>query len=122
MRKDTGRVHRISALLMRELAVLIQQDIHDPRASGATLTAVDVAPDLSHAKVFVTHLEGKEHAREIVTALSRAGGFLRHRLAGRVKLRVVPELRFVYDESVEKGVALSALIDKARAGDRESHD
>ncbi len=122
MRKDTGRVHRISALLMRELAALIQQDIQDPRAARATLTAVDVAPDLSHAKVFVTHLEGKEHAREIVTALNRASGFLRHRIAGRVELRVVPQLRFVYDESVEKGVALSALIDKARAGDGDASE
>jgi ribosome-binding factor A len=117
-----GRSRRIAALLKRELASLIQRELNDPRTTKATLTGVDVAPDLSHAKVYVTHLAGREHAHEIVAALNNAEGFLRRRLAGRIKLRVVPELRFSYDESVERGVAISALIDRARAQDRDTDE
>ena len=90
MRKDSSRVYRIGALLKRELAGLIRQELSDPRAAKATITDVDVAPDLSHAKIFVTHLDGVEHARPLVKALNHASGFLRHRLADRVDLRVVP--------------------------------
>jgi ribosome-binding factor A len=115
-----GRSRRIAALLKRELATLIQVELNDPRTSKATLTGVDVAPDLSHAKVYVTHLAGKEHEREIVKALNKAEGFLRRRLAARIKLRVVPELRFLYDESVERGIAMSVLIDRARAQDDDA--
>jgi ribosome-binding factor A len=118
MQKDSSRVHRISALLKRELAALIQQEMNDPRVAKATLTDVDVAPDLSHAKIYVTHLDGVEHARGLIKALNHAAGFLRRRVAQRVDLRVVPDLRFLYDESVERGVNLSRLIDEARARDK----
>jgi len=117
-----GRSRRIAALLKRELASLIQRELNDPRTAKVTLTGVDVAPDLSHAKVYVTHLAGREHAREIVAALNNADGFLRRCLAGRIKLRAVPELRFLYDESVERGMAISALIDRARAQDRDTDE
>lgn len=118
MRRETSRTRKISALLQRELATLIQQEIKDPRAAKVTLTAVDVAPDLSHAKVYVTHLSGAEHARDLVKVLNRAAGFLRHELGERIELRSLPQLRFVYDESVERGMALSALIDRARSQDK----
>ncbi|HLQ25855.1 MAG TPA: 30S ribosome-binding factor RbfA [Acidiferrobacterales bacterium] len=114
-----GRSRRVAALLKRELAALMQRELNDPRTAKATLTGVDVAPDLSHAKVYVTHLVGRERGHEIVAALNKAEGFVRRRLAGRIKLRVVPELRFLYDESVERGMAISALIDRARAQDRD---
>lgn len=119
MPKETERTRKIGALLQRELALLVAQELDDPRAAKVTLTAVDVAPDLSHAKIFVTHLSGAAQARELVTILNKAANFLRHELAGRVKLRKLPALRFVYDESVERGMALSELIDRARAEDQK---
>jgi ribosome-binding factor A len=115
MRKDTGRTRKIGELIQRELATIIPRELDDPRVAHVTLTAVDVAPDLSHAKVFVTHLAGAEQARAMVTALNHAAGFLRHRLRERVILRHVPELRFVYDESVERGDSIERLLAKARA-------
>jgi ribosome-binding factor A len=75
-----------------------------------TITSVDVSPDLSHAKVFFTALS-KEHVEEASEGLRRASGFLRSQLARRIKLYTTPELRFVYDESVERGDRLSRLID-----------
>jgi ribosome-binding factor A len=80
-----------------------------------TITSVDVSPDLSHAKVFFTLLEKKDLSKTL-EGLSRSAGFLRSQLARRIKLYTTPELRFVYDESVERGDHLSRLIDAATKG------
>ena len=105
-------------VLRRELAAIVQFDLDDEQVRKATLTAIDVAPDLSHAKVYVSHMQGAAQARRSVDVLNKARGFLRHELAGRVRLRTVPELRFVYDESIDRGMAVSALIARARLEDR----
>lgn len=117
MPRDPSRTRRIGALMRRELAALMRE-LSDTQAAKATITAIDVAPDLSHAKIFVTHLSGAQQSREILAALNKASPFLRRQLAGRIKLRLAPDLRFVYDESVERGMALSNLIDRARAQDK----
>lgn len=117
MRKETGRTRRIAELLQRELAVLIPRELGDPRLSQLTLTGVDVAPDLSHAKVYITQLSGVANAPATLAVLNRAAGFLRHALRGRLDLRIIPELRFLYDESVERGAEISRLLERARTGD-----
>ncbi len=118
-RRETSRTRRVGAVLMKELAGLVQRSLEDPRASRVTLTGIDVAPDLSHAKVFVTHLSGVALAPELLAYLNKSAGFLRHELSRRVDLRTVPQLRFYYDESIERGMAISQLIDRARAHDRD---
>jgi len=88
----------------------------------ATVSAVEVSRDLSHAKVFVTIFNGSEDEQEIVEsikALNSAAGFLRSQLGQRMKLRIVPTLRFHYDDSLSRGNYLSNLIDQARASDPE---
>jgi len=115
MRKDTGRTRKIGELLQRELATLIPREIDDPRAANVTITSVDVAPDLSHAKVYLTHLGGATTAAKAVTALNHAAGFLRRALMKRVVLRHVPDLRFFYDASIETGDQIERLLAKARA-------
>lgn len=96
--------------MQRELSGLLQREIRDPRVGMVTITSVDVSPDLSHAKVYFTML-GKEHLEETTRGLQRAAGFLRTQLAHRMKMYTTPELRFVYDESVERGDRISQLID-----------
>ncbi len=78
-----------------------------------TITGVDVSPDLSHAKVFFTLLQ-KEKLQETMIGLKRSSGFLRSQLARRIKLYTTPELRFVYDGSVERGDHLSRLIESTK--------
>ena len=112
MRKKSGRPQKLGDLIQRELSDLVQHELRDPRVGMITLTSVDVSPDLSHAKVFFTVLQ-KEHLEDASTGLRRAAGFLRSQLAKRIKLYTTPELRFVYDESVERGDRLSRLIDSA---------
>ena len=100
-------------LIQRELSELLRRELRDPRVGMVTLTAVKVSPDLSHAKVFFTILE-KAKRDETTHALQRAAGFLRSRLAHRMKIYTTPELRFAYDESVERGDRLARLIDSVR--------
>jgi len=112
VKKKSGRPQKLGDLIQRELSDLVQRELRDPRVGMITLTSVDVSPDLSHAKVFFTVLQ-KEHLEDASTGLRRAAGFLRSQLAKRIKLYTTPELRFVYDESVERGDRLSRLIDAA---------
>ena len=112
MKKKSGRPQKLGDLIQRELSDLVQRELRDPRVGMITITSVDVSPDLSHAKVFFTLLQ-KEHLDEASQGLRRAAGFLRSQLAKRIKLYTTPELRFEYDESVERGDRLSRLIDAA---------
>jgi ribosome-binding factor A len=110
------RTDRIAEMMQRKLAQLIQQEIKDPRLTGLiTVSAVQVASDLSHAKVYVTAFNmGKKLLLDILHA---ASGFLRTSLARSMDLRTVPALHFVYDESIEYGKNLSRLIDEVNPPD-----
>ena len=105
-----GRPQKVADLIQRELSDLLRREVRDPRVGMVTLTSVDVSPDLSHAKVFFTLLE-KEKKDETTKGLQRAASFLRSQLSHRMSMYTTPELRFVYDESVERGDRLSQLID-----------
>lgn len=105
-----GRPRKVADLMQRELSTLLQREVRDPRVGMVTITSVDVSPDLSHAKVFFTILE-KSKQEETTRGLQRAASFLRSQLSRRMSMYTTPELRFVYDESVERGDRLSRLID-----------
>jgi ribosome-binding factor A len=117
------RVQRVAEEIRHELADLLRNEVKDPRVGMVTVTHVEVAADLSHAKVHFTHLAGREHGDEAVAALARTSGFLRSQLARRLTTYKVPQLAFVYDDSIESGLALSRLIDEAVAEDaKHPHD
>lgn len=111
--KRSGRPEKLGDLIQRELSDLLHRELRDPRVGMLTITAVDVSPDLSHAKVLFTVFE-KDRLADTLAGLARSSGFLRSQLARRIKLYTTPELRFVYDESVERGDRLSRLIDATR--------
>ena len=119
MAKDYARTERVAEQMQRELAELVRLEVKDPRVRMVTLTGVEVARDYSHAKVFYTTLEGEQ--AKVQQGLERASGFLRSQLAHAMKLRITPQLHFVYDASVERGARLSQLIDQAVASDQASH-
>jgi ribosome-binding factor A len=116
VKKKSGRPQKLGDLIQRELSELVQRELRDPRVGMITITSVDVSPDFSHAKVFFTTLRC-EQIVEAKEGLRRAAGFLRTQLARRIKLYTTPELRFEYDESVERGDRLSRLIDSIRKND-----
>lgn len=113
MKRGQGRPQKLGDLIQRELAALLQRELRDPRVGMITITAVDVSPDFSHAKVLYTTLD-PAHVEEAAQGLKRAAGFLRSQLARRIKLYTTPELRFEYDVSVERGDRLSRLIDSVK--------
>lgn len=119
MPTESNRPRRVAGLLQKELAPLIQRELNDPRIKDITLTTIDVSRDLKNARVYITLLAGKETGKEAVAALNHAVPFMRKQLRGRLDLRGVPNLKFIYDESVERGANLSALIDRARREDQE---
>lgn len=115
MPKDYARTDRIAEQIQRELAQLVRLEVKDPRVQMVTITGVEVTKDYSHAKVFYTTLKGANDGLQ--QGLERAAGFLRSKLAASMKLRIMPQLHFVYDGSIERGAHLSQLIDKAVASD-----
>lgn len=115
-----ARTERVAQQIQRELAELLRLEINDPRVRLVTITDVEVASDYSHAKIFFTRLDGKHD--EAQQGLESASGFLRRQLAHSIKLRVMPQLHFVYDASVERGSHLSQLIDQAVASDKAHSD
>ncbi|MBJ7537031.1 30S ribosome-binding factor RbfA [Marinomonas transparens] len=116
-----SRTSRIGDQLQKELASLIQFEVKDPRLGLVTVNEVRVAKDLGYADIYYTVL-GKDDQPEVLAenqaALDSAKGFLRRRLAKEVKLRVMPLLRFHYDESVVNGSRMSSLIDEAILDDQ----
>ncbi|MEW6562032.1 MAG: 30S ribosome-binding factor RbfA [Pseudomonadota bacterium] len=119
MAKDFARTDRVGEQIRRELAELVRLEVKDPRVRMVTLTEVEVAADYSHAKVFYTTLEDQAAVQR---GLDRASGFLRSQLAQRIKLRIIPQLHFVYDAAIERGDRLSRLIDQAVASDHRDSD
>ena len=113
-KKGFQRSDRVAEQVRRDLADLIQNELKDPRVGMISLTAVELTPDYAHAKVFFTTLD-TEHLEEVERGLKRSAGFLRRELGQRIHIHTLPELHFVYDNSLERGASMSLLIDKAAA-------
>jgi len=108
-----ARSARIADQIQRSLAEVIRLELRDPRVGLVTLTGVELSRDQSHAKVFFTVLGAASEAGYALEGLTRAAGFLRSELARQLTTRKVPELHFAYDESVERGIRLTRMIDEA---------
>ena len=108
-----ARSARIADQIQRSLAEVIRLELRDPRVGLVTLTGVELSRDQSHAKVFFTIMGAASDIGHALEGLQHAAGFLRSELAHRLTTRKVPELHFAYDESVERGMRLSQLIDEA---------
>lgn len=119
MPKDYSRTLRIADQIQRELADLIHNELKDRRVGMITLTSVEVSQDYTHAKIFYTSLGSEEDNFLTDKGLEHAASFLRSQLSHRLRLRLVPQLQFIYDESVERGIRLSQLIDKAVKQDEQ---
>ena len=121
MPRDFKRSERVAGQMRRDLARLIQQEIKDPEVGFVSLSDVEVTRDLSHAKVFITVFD-PEKAQTSLKALQRASSFLRRRLGQELRLRHVPVLHFLLDDSVEKGSHIDKLIEKALHSDKDGDE
>ncbi len=114
MPKEFNRSERVAQTITRQLAMILRNEVNDPRVSSLTITEVEVTKDLRQAKVFVTSLfEDQIEIDDTMKALEKANGFLRRALARVIDMRHCPNLLFSYDNSISEGARMSALIDKA---------
>lgn len=107
----TGRMRKVDEGVRQVLSEAIPT-LKDPRIGFVTVTAVETTNDLEHAKVWVSVLGGERTRRDTLRALESAVGVLQGRVARELRLRRTPHLEFVYDRSVEHGVAMTRLIDE----------
>lgn len=137
MTELSPRLQRVADQIQRELAILIQLEVNDPRIGMISVTGVEISRDMAYAKIFVTVMNSaggtsaelgdsaapgeldKLEIEENIKALNKASGYLRSLLAKRLRLRTTPKLHFHYDNSVRRGRQLSSLIDEALAADRD---
>ena len=121
MAREFSRTDRVGSQVQRELASIIGNELDDPRLGMLTIQEVRISKDFSHAKVYYTSLGSSLKPAEIQRILKEAAPFLRHELGRKVNMRTTPELRFVHDESVERGEKLSSLIEAAVKSDAAKH-
>lgn len=119
--KAFPRTRRIGEQIRRELAELIRTELRDPRLALVSMTSVEVSRDLAYARIYVTLMGDPAERSERVAELNQAAPLLRRELGRRMRIRTVPKLEFRYDEVVEHGARLSALIDAAVATDVSRH-
>jgi len=117
MHKATARTSRIAAQMQRSLATLLRRGVRDPRVGNVTITAVEVANDLSYARVHVLPFASAQSGEDLLAGLRSAAGYLRGELARELKLRHMPRLEFQLDVLLEDAHRLSSLIDKAVKSD-----
>ena len=124
MPKEYSRSERVADFIKREVALLLQRELRDPRVSNANVNAVVVSRDMSTAKIYVTFFDKEtvEEAKQAVEVLNGAAGFIRSQVASQHSMRSTPKLRFYFDDSVRQGEHLSNLIDRAIAGNESDND
>lgn len=120
--REFGRDLRVADFIRDELADIIQRGMRDPRVGMVSVNEVKVSKDLSYAEVYVSSFtaDTPESRDALIDILNRASGYLRTELAKRHRMRTTPKPRFYYDELVESGPRLEALIDKAVRADEEA--
>ena len=123
MAREYARTDRVGQQIQKEIAVILMREIKDPRLSMTTVSAVEVTRDLAYAKVFVTFFnDNEEDIKASLDVLAEAEGYIRSLLGKRLRARIMPHLRFVYDKSMAEGVRMSALVDQAIASDSNDEE
>lgn len=114
MRKNSIKNTRINMEVQRELSDIIRTKIKDPRVTRAmtSIVSVEVTPDLKYCKAYISVLGDEESGKDTIKGLKSAEGYIRRELARRINLRNTPEMKFILDQSIEYGVAMSHLIDE----------
>jgi ribosome-binding factor A len=119
--REFSRTDRVGQQIQKEIALILQREIKDPRLGMITVSAVEVSRDLAYAKVFITSLDNHEEDKSklIMKILGDAQGFVRSLLGKRIRARIVPEIKFVMDTSLIEGMRISNLVDRAIRDDSD---
>ncbi|MBR4420922.1 MAG: 30S ribosome-binding factor RbfA [Erysipelotrichaceae bacterium] len=107
-----ARTDKLDSLLLREISMIISKEINDPKLGFPTVTEVDVSPDLNNAKVYVSFLGKNYMKRDGLDTLRRAKGHIKSELAKRLKLRKIPDLTFIVDDTLDKADRIEEILSK----------
>lgn len=123
MAKTFNRSRRVAQELQKEIAILLQREVKDPRLGMVTVSDVNVSRDLAYAKVYVTFLNENipEEIKKKIAILNGMTGFIRSSIGRVMRLRIVPEITFVYDDSLVEGMRMSNLVSQVIRKDNERH-
>ena len=123
MAREFSRAQRVAQEIKKEIAVILQREVKDPRIGMVTVSDVEVSRDLAYAKIFVTFLfdEDEQQIEQGMLGLHKASPYIRSLLGKAMRLRIVPELRFVYDNSLVEGMRMSDLVTKVINQDKAKH-
>lgn len=123
MAREFSRAQRVAQEIKKEIAVILQREVKDPRIGMVTVSDVEVSRDLAYAKIFVTFLfnEDEEHIKQGLLGLEKASPYIRSLLGKAMRLRIVPELRFIYDNSLVEGMRMSNLVTQVINQDKAKH-
>lgn len=121
MPREFGRSQRVASEMQKELATILQREIHDPRLGFVTVNEVALSKDLAVAKIYVTVLNADQAGKKAnVVALNEMAPFIRHELAKRMRLRHISELHFYYDNSFDTGMRVEELLHDLDNSDRDA--
>jgi ribosome-binding factor A len=112
-----SRMRRVNEAVREVLSTHIAGDLKDPRIGFVTVTAVDTTPDLRHARVYVSVLGSDAERENALVGLRSSRGFLQAQVAEELRMKRTPTLEFVYDESIDRGMRISELLEKEAPGD-----
>ncbi|MDE0989930.1 MAG: 30S ribosome-binding factor RbfA [Pseudomonadales bacterium] len=121
MPKESSRGRKIGDLIQREVAVLVQREIKDPRIGMVTINEATVSRDLAFSDIYFTVLPS-ENTEIVEEVLNEASGFLRSQLAKVLSTRTTPKLRFHYDNTIESGARMNKAINMALSQDESQRD
>jgi ribosome-binding factor A len=123
MKKNSVKNIRVNSEVLREMSMIIREDLKDPRIHPMTsVMAVEVTPDLKFAKIFISVMGDDEAKEKTMQGLKKSAAFARHQLADRMNLRYTPELTFILDNSIEYGVTMSKKIDEVIRSDHHPEE
>lgn len=112
------RAERVGEQMKQEIMDIVNNKVKDPRVGFLTITDVELTNDLSHAKVYLTVLGSKKEVGNTFKALEKAKGFIKSELGSRMRLRIIPDLTFEYDESIEYGNKIERMIQDLHKEDK----
>ena len=115
----TSRMRRVNEAVREVLSGHIAGDLKDPRIGFVTVTGVETSPDLRHARVYVSVLGSNDERRAALDGLRSSAGFLQAKVGEELRMKRTPTLEFEYDDSIDRGMRISELLDKEESGEWE---
>lgn len=108
------RIKKIEIDLLREISFILNSKVKDPRIGFVTLTYVKLSPDYHYMDIYFTVLNKEENLKACMEGLNKSKGFIKKNLLERIKLRTTPEIKFIYDQSIEQGVRINEILEKIK--------